>query len=280
MNHQGVDATGRLALWHTLERFEVDDDPACALPFVARLARENGWPREHAARVFDEYRKFLYLAVVAGHPVTPSDDVDQAWHLHLAYTRSYWDDLCGRVLGRPLHHGPTQGGSAEDRKYESWYQATLESYWRVFGMAPDSRIWPRPSERFSAANRFVRVNRRLYHITLKQRPNRVRWPHAAGLAACLATAVSCTVADTGAGAILGLVAAGVIVALVAQARRQPRRRDDSGGDSGYIGGHAGDSSSSDCDPGNSNCDPGAGGDGGASGCGSSGCGGGGCGGGD
>ncbi|MEK6230809.1 MAG: hypothetical protein N2A42_03075 [Luteolibacter sp.] len=33
-----------------------------------------------------EYKRFVALAMLAGHPVTPSEEVDQAWHLHLVYT--------------------------------------------------------------------------------------------------------------------------------------------------------------------------------------------------
>ncbi len=44
--------------------------------------------------MFDEYRRFAFLAATAGHPVTPSDAVDQAWHLHLTYSRDYWDRFC------------------------------------------------------------------------------------------------------------------------------------------------------------------------------------------
>ncbi len=70
-------------LWPRLAAF-VFDAPGAALPFTARLARDQGWTREHAARVVDEYRRFVYLCVRAGHPCTPSVDVDEAWHLHLA----------------------------------------------------------------------------------------------------------------------------------------------------------------------------------------------------
>jgi hypothetical protein len=61
------------------------------LSFSKRLARDNGWSSGYAQRVIEEYKKFAFLAVAAGHPVTPSDQVDQVWHLHLTYTRSYWE---------------------------------------------------------------------------------------------------------------------------------------------------------------------------------------------
>ncbi len=127
-------------LWQALSAYEVG--PADAdLSFIARLARENGWSPARAARVFEEYRRFLFLAMTAGHPVTPSDAVDQAWHLHLTYTRDYWERLCPAVLGRPLHHGPTKGGRAEGERFFEQYAQTLRSYEAAFGPAP-ADIWP------------------------------------------------------------------------------------------------------------------------------------------
>jgi hypothetical protein len=41
----------------------------------------------------------LYIST---HIVTPSEQVDQVWHLHLTYTRSYWDEFCPNVLGQPF----------------------------------------------------------------------------------------------------------------------------------------------------------------------------------
>jgi hypothetical protein len=119
------------------------DKEGAELPFSERLAQENGWPQFYALRVVAEYRRFVYLACVADGEVTPSDEVDQAWHLHLAYTRDYWDEFCPNVLGRPLHHGPTEGGSAENERYEANYGRTLELYERTFGERPPSDIWRR-----------------------------------------------------------------------------------------------------------------------------------------
>ena len=134
-------------LWQALSAYEVG--PADAdLTFTQRLARENGWTPAHAARVFEEYRRFLYLAVTAGHAVTPSDAVDQAWHLHLTYTRDYWERLCPDVLGQPLHHGPTKGGRAESERFFEQYAQTLRSYEAMFGPAP-ADIWPDARKRLT-----------------------------------------------------------------------------------------------------------------------------------
>lgn len=134
-------------MWAKLEGFQFDNNEA-VFDFTARLSKENGWMRAFTERVIQEYRRFLLLAVHAGHPVTPSEAVDQAWHLHLVYTRSYWQRMCGEVLGRPLHHEPTAGGLDESAKFRRQYERTVESYRRIFGEEPPRDIWPAVEECF------------------------------------------------------------------------------------------------------------------------------------
>jgi hypothetical protein len=133
------------------------DEGTPALPFEARLARENGWTRDYTRRAIEEYRRFMFLAAVAGHPVTPSDQVDQVWHLHLLYTRSYWDRFCKVVLQQRVDHEPTEGGREEGRKFLRWYGRTLASYCRYFG-EPPADIWPAAPIRFGDDLHHVRVN--------------------------------------------------------------------------------------------------------------------------
>ncbi|MBF9141138.1 TIGR04222 domain-containing membrane protein [Hymenobacter properus] len=156
-------------LWARLQALDLDG--GASLSFSRRLARDNGWPVDFAHRVVLEYKKFLFLAATCGHPVTPSDEVDQAWHLHLVYTRSYWDELCGQVLGFPLHHGPTRGGAAEGQKFEDWYARTLNSYTAAFGTLPPADIWPEAAVRFGEAPHFRRINLRKHWLL-----PRPRWP--------------------------------------------------------------------------------------------------------
>lgn len=133
-------ATGH-PVWEALSRYTIGPVDA-ALPFAARLARENGWRPAHAARAIEEYRRFCFLAVTADHPVTPSDAVDQVWHLHLTYSRDYWERFCPDILGRPLHHGPTAGGADEHRRHVEQYARTLRSYERAFGRSAPADLWP------------------------------------------------------------------------------------------------------------------------------------------
>lgn len=147
------------ATWEKLERFQLNDNQA-VFGFAARLARENGWSHRFAERVIFEYKRFLLMTQHAGHPVTPSEEVDQAWHLHMVYTRSYWDGLCREVLERPLHHEPTAGGVDEEVKFRRQYERTLESYARLFGQAAPTDIWPSVEKRFQPMrSRWVDVSR-------------------------------------------------------------------------------------------------------------------------
>jgi hypothetical protein len=151
-------------LYEKLTRMRIEPDGA-ALTFPARLARENGWSITYAQRVVREYARFLYLAAKAGHSVTPSDEVDQAWHLHLAYTRHYWSVLCDEILGAPLHHGPTTGGAVEGQRYRAQYRDTLNSYRLHFGEDAPPDIWPGEERRFAAS--FTRVEHKRYFVIPK-----------------------------------------------------------------------------------------------------------------
>jgi len=68
------------------------------------------------------------------------------WHLHLLYTRSYWDEFCGKILQKTLHHSPSLGGKQEGLKYRHYYQQTLEIYQKYFGTPPPD-IWHPPQLR-------------------------------------------------------------------------------------------------------------------------------------
>tara|TARA_A100001388_G_C28521089_1_gene381030 strand:- start:22 stop:600 length:579 start_codon:yes stop_codon:yes gene_type:complete len=120
------------------------------LSFKKRLAHENGWDLAMAERAFQEYKRFAYMCAHSDNPCTPSVEVDQVWHLHMTYTRDYWGRFCPEVLGYELHHGPTEGGKAEDEKYLEQYERTLLYYQEVFGRAPPEDLWPPPEVRFSS----------------------------------------------------------------------------------------------------------------------------------
>ncbi|GAB5556421.1 MAG: hypothetical protein SchgKO_06340 [Schleiferiaceae bacterium] len=153
------------SLWKKIQAFEVGD-PSSEFSFVERLARENDWDLEYSLRAFFEYKRFMFLICQANHPLTPSDQVDQVWHLHLLYTESYWTDFCAKTLQRKIHHGPTKGGANEKTKFSNWYNTTVDLYTEWFGVKPPQDIWPEDRIRFGQL-RFSRVNRHTHWVIPK-----------------------------------------------------------------------------------------------------------------
>ncbi|HET9638575.1 MAG TPA: hypothetical protein VFP12_05145 [Allosphingosinicella sp.] len=160
----------RPALWAALSHMQIDL-PGTATRFEEALAEQQGWTLDFAQRVTDEYCGFLYLAATAGSEVTPSQAVDEAWHLHLT-SPHYREALCERILGRPLDHYPGTGEPEDEARYRRQYEETLALYERVFGKTPPRDIWPRPGlagedeEPPSGWERRRRVNRRLAFASL------------------------------------------------------------------------------------------------------------------
>ncbi len=229
----------KVQLLEKLSLMRIESEGA-ATTFAARLANENGWSTDYAERVLVEYRRFLFLAATSGYPVTPSDEVDQAWHLHLTYTRHYWEILCGQILGRPLHHGPTLGGTQENKRYHDQYERTVEAYTKAFGHTPPVDVWPDAKQRFGTEYRRVAIGE--------------HWmvPKKAGYALIpLLTLAACTPVEWAAGGILagvGLVFGTVAIAARAGDGSAKKKNGDSSGCVGMAIGGCG-SSSGDCDGG-------------------------------
>lgn len=134
-----------IELWDRLKKFRFDADQGDA-PFSVKLAHAEDWTDDYTARVIEEYRKFLYLSQISESQITPSVPVDRAWHMHLTFTKSYWEDLCDGVVGRKLHHTPC-AREAEMPLYRSRYEATKLLYRLEFDTAPPEDIWPEDATR-------------------------------------------------------------------------------------------------------------------------------------
>jgi len=133
----------QLTLWEKIKQFPIDDG-AATLPFSARLAKEQRWTTKFTQRAILEYKRFIFLCCVLDKGASPSGIVDEVWHLHLTYTRSYWEDFCRNTLGRDLHHIPSTGGDEQHHKHQEWYKETLAQYKAFFDSDPPDDIWPSP----------------------------------------------------------------------------------------------------------------------------------------
>lgn len=139
------------------------DDAAANFSFTNRLARENGWNTAYAEAVIQEYKRFIFLCCVVKSGITPSDQVDQVWHLHLTYTQSYWVDFCSNTLNKEIHHNPTKGGTIEGEKFIDYYARTKQLYREYFKADPPKTIWPASEVRFTKTN-FRRVDLNKYRL--------------------------------------------------------------------------------------------------------------------
>lgn len=255
---KGPDSIRNPELWARLQAFRFDAGHGPA-PYSVKLAAAEVWSPEYTARVIEEYRRFLYLTQVREGQATPSVAVDRAWHMHLTFTRSYWEELCGKALGAMLHHEPC-AGAEEMPRYEEPYARTRAAYLREFGAPPPADIWPGDDTGAQAA------------------PGQVREAQVALMLAPAFMAIGLILMSTGAGEVAVALFALSHLALVTglrdrlkadrrlKNRRRRGRKDTAGCGSGGCGG-GGRPKSGGSDSGD-----------GAGGCGS-GCGGGGCGGG-
>lgn len=128
-------------LWNKIQNFTFDDENAVTT-FSGKLAVSQNWSPEFTQRVIEEYRRFMLLCCVSENGAAPSKLVDEVWHLHLTYTRSYWTDFCRNTLGKDIHHHPSAGGMQEDHRHLEWYKETRELYQSIFEASPPPDIWP------------------------------------------------------------------------------------------------------------------------------------------
>lgn len=146
MSEAGMDdnvwTAPRRALWQRLHQYEFGGEHHEA--FLTRVAHACQTTREGAQAALEEYRRFCFLAISAGHPVTPSELIDQVWHAHMTDTRDYWQRFCPQVLEQSLHHAPSLGGAQEHERHQQQYRETYISYERFFGDPPAAQ-WPYPA---------------------------------------------------------------------------------------------------------------------------------------
>lgn len=234
-------------LWEKIKQFSFDTIGA-SFPFSARLMRENGWTEEYTLEVIEEYKKFMFLVCVTDHPVSPSDPVDQVWHLHLIYTKSYWDEFCHGILGRAVHHNPTKGGQEERKKHKGMYNQTAESYQRYFGEPQPAHIWKSTQDLFKEFH-YERVNMHRNWVISKPQFVRKRW-HFAPLLLLLGLLFMAN--DGGLGIIIMIIfiAIVVIVSIGGSGGGNKGGRNGSSGGGGWFVGCGSDSSG---DLGSSGC---------------------------
>lgn len=114
-------------------------NPTEQCAFWRTLAQRQGWTVAFAENVFEEYRKFLYLALTSPVPIAPPPPIRAAWDLHRELAT--WRELAeaGEIeqrLGQPASAEGTRAAYlAAFRAYPP------ESIWAVRPRTVESRSW-------------------------------------------------------------------------------------------------------------------------------------------
>ncbi|MBB3063311.1 glycine-rich domain-containing protein [Microbulbifer rhizosphaerae] len=112
--------------------------------FFKKMSDLYGWPETFCERALIEYKRFICLAATSGERVVPSRIVDNVWHMHLTFTKSYWHDLCRDRVGKDIHHNPSQTDAESKARDLNGYLNTLNLYRTTFGAKPAHDFWPEP----------------------------------------------------------------------------------------------------------------------------------------
>ncbi|MVO16138.1 glycine-rich domain-containing protein [Parasedimentitalea huanghaiensis] len=102
-------------LWAKIESYEFSDlqDGTSFADYVESNIKASS---ETVALAITEYRRFIYLCMVAPGEVVPPKMVDEVWNSHLALTHDYSEQFCPDVLGCRLDHVPTSDGFQKNRR--------------------------------------------------------------------------------------------------------------------------------------------------------------------
>ena len=124
-------------LWLKLNMMNAEGLQAFA-PVMKMMEQQMGSSAEMANRVIEEYRKFLFLAMRAGHQVIPPGPINDVWMTHLQTAQNFWENLGQMITERPVAGG--MDAKAMGGMGDAW-AATLKSYEVIFGTKPPMDIW-------------------------------------------------------------------------------------------------------------------------------------------
>jgi hypothetical protein len=99
------------------------------------------------AHYISEYIKFMVLVYFSKSTLTPSEEVDQVWHLHQSLSLQY-ENFCNAVFGKLIIHTPTAGGRTDEVRFKEFYVKTIEFYKFIFKKSPPRGLWPPVEVRF------------------------------------------------------------------------------------------------------------------------------------
>lgn len=106
---------------------------------VTFLMQEEGMDRDRAERVMDQGLAFVETLGRTGACLSPSKDVDPAWHAFLLHSKQY-AEWCTERFGRVIHHDPAS------RKVNKGMMVDVTARIEAQGFIVDQSLWSTPHE--------------------------------------------------------------------------------------------------------------------------------------
>lgn len=121
---------------------------------VKRISVNYNFPLDFSEGLVKEVKRMLFLAVISGEKIAPSNRIDCAWHEMILFTKFYKD--FSELIGDFIHHNPFESEKKDEiinyekikknfgKKVEGTetYNKTKENYEKFFGEKPDFKYWP------------------------------------------------------------------------------------------------------------------------------------------
>lgn len=96
-----------------------------------------------AEQLFDQWIEFMRFIAVAGGSFSPSEEIDEPWHVALEYTLEY-DELTASLTGGwKIHHSPSDIPGVD---YGTGNPGRTVAAMRVHGFRVVDRFWPSQAE--------------------------------------------------------------------------------------------------------------------------------------
>ena len=102
---------------------------------IHRLVNKDGYAPEEAATIFDDVKRFLFLAATTTEPLAPTKRLDDGWHAFILHTLDYMK-FCDCFFGRYIHHLPNPPGTPKGDG--SLLRRTHELAVAMFGTASEN----------------------------------------------------------------------------------------------------------------------------------------------
>lgn len=141
---------------HTSPTLSEVDSYAVPSFLALRISKIYNYPLDYCEALLREAKRMLYLCVISGEAIAPSDRVDIAWHEMLMFTEFY--KQFAKYIGGFIDHVPNPPPEHDDPGPERWeeiqtsartkygetetYTQTKVNYKKYFGEEPSALYWP------------------------------------------------------------------------------------------------------------------------------------------